>query len=274
MTLKYSDLTSRNLGYIDSGSQTQISQARILIAGCGIGSQAAETAARVGFQHFVLVDGDTVDSHNLNRQFFFADQVGKNKAEALKENILRINPQAQIEVCAEMISEKNASTLVAKIDVVLDTIDFLDLKGIVALHDEAHRQKKVLVSSFSVGFGAAVMNFPANDRDHSWIRDIFDLPRQGDIGSISYVQRYQKLFESIAPGLDSKVLEVMAKVLKELADGRTCPAPQVAPGANMVASMCVTSIIRLLSGEPVVQGPKIVILNLLESLQSQGFQLD
>ncbi len=273
MTTKYKDLTTRNFGYINPQLQEKISNTRVLISGCGIGSQVAEAATRIGFQKFILVDGDTIDSHNLNRQSFFFDQIGKFKVDALKENLLRINPEAQVETHTELVSSENAKLLVSKSDLIFDTIDFLDLRGIVALHDEAHNQNKILISSFSVGFGAAVISFAPNQKDHSLLREIFSLPLRGDIGSISYVERYIKLFTALAPGLDPEVLKVMQKVFKDLSDGAPCPAPQVAPGAYAVAASCVTAAIRLLGEAPITLGPEMVIVNLSGVLQSAGFQL-
>lgn len=273
MSFQYNDLIKRNLGYVNSELQKQIANTRVLVAGCGIGSQVAEAATRMGFQNFILVDGDKIDIHNLNRQSFFSDQIGKFKVDALKANILRINPKAHVETCAELVTVENAKEFVSKTDLVFDTIDFLDLKGIVALHDEAHVQKKILVSSFAVGFGAAVISFPANQRDHSWVREIFNLPLRGDIGAVSYVERFIKLFATLAPGLDPEVIKVMRKVFQDLADGIPCPAPQVAPGAYAVASVCVTAALRLLEGRPTTLGPEMVVMNLSGILQMAGFQL-
>lgn len=269
----YTNFVTRNSGYISETVQKVISDTTVLIGGCGIGSQVAEAATRIGFQKFILVDGDRVDLPNLNRQSFFLDQVGKFKVQALKENILRINPQALVEIHAELISPQSAKKFVDKADLVFDTIDFLDLKGIVALHDEAHVQKKLLVSSFAVGFGAAVIGFPPSERGHCWIRDIFSLPLQGDIGEISYVERFVKLFTALAPGLDHEVIKVMQKVFQDLADGIPCPAPQVSPGAYSVAAVCVTAAVRMLKGDPVTLGPEMVVVNLSEAIQRPGFQL-
>jgi molybdopterin-synthase adenylyltransferase len=269
----YDDLISRNNGYISVKTQNLISETRLLVAGCGIGSQAAEAACRVGFRNFTLVDNDTISSHNLNRQFFFHDQVGKLKVDALKENLLRINPSANIHTRSELLSKSNAAELVEKSDLVLDTIDFLDLQGIVALHDEAFHQKKNLVSSFSVGFGAAVISIPASNEKCSAIRTIFGLPESGDLSKISYVEKFKKIFVALAPKLDPTVLTAMQRVFSELEDGRTCPAPQVSPGAHAVAAACVTAAIRMLEGKEMTLAPEMVVVNLIELLSSPGISL-
>ena len=58
----------------------------------GLGSNIAVSLARLGVGHLHLIDFDRVDVTNLNRQQYFADQVGMPKTEALRENLLRINP--------------------------------------------------------------------------------------------------------------------------------------------------------------------------------------
>lgn len=268
-------LTSRNIGYVTQETQDKILNTRILIAGCGIGSQVAECAARMGFRDFVLIDGDTVDVHNLNRQFFFADQVGKNKTDALAENLLRINPLAKIETHALSLTRANARDLVRSVDVIFDTIDFLDLDAIVALHDEAFAQRKLLVSAFGVGFGAACLLIPnqENSRKHSWIRDIFDIPSTGDLKAVSYAERYMNLVQKIAHKVDPLVISVMQRVFQEMADGRPCPAPQVCPGAHTVASLSVTAVVRYLGNHQVAEAPVVVISNLLDDLSHRGVAL-
>ena len=268
----YAKLVSRNNPYITEADQVLISSARVLIAGCGIGSQVAEAAARAGFQHFTLVDGDTVDLHNLNRQSFFSDQIGQFKVDALKENILRINPLAKVTTYPVNLSLQNVNVLVENSDVIFDTIDFLDLKSIVCLHDQAHFMKKILISSFSVGFGAALITIPPHSGTCASIRDIFNLPEFGDIGEISYVERYIKLFTQVAPQLDPVVISAMQNVFLQLAEGKVCPAPQIIPGAQAVAAVCVSACIKALCHPTDFPGPEIQVLNISEFLSKPGFK--
>lgn len=72
---------------------------RVGIAGVGgIGSNVAVNLVRAGCTSLLLVDFDRVDSSNLNRQFYFADQVDSSKVDVLRANLLRIAPDANIEV--------------------------------------------------------------------------------------------------------------------------------------------------------------------------------
>ena len=76
---------SRNRIYVTPEKQRMIKDYRILLAGAGIGSIIAECALRFGFENITIVDGDVVELSNLNRQNYTVADIGKFKAEALKE---------------------------------------------------------------------------------------------------------------------------------------------------------------------------------------------
>jgi len=269
------NLFSRNLGYIDQKTQDQLASTRVLIAGCGIGSLVAASLARTGITSFILVDGDVVDNHNLNRQFFFHDQINISKVGALKENLLKINPSIHVEAIEENIGATNAKTFVDKVDIIIDTIDFLDLPGIVALHDEAHKQSKMLISSFSVGYGAAAMYLYGESNDPTPIRKLFQLPDTGSVEKISYIERYIELFTKIAKRLDPKVVEVMTNVFSQMAEGKVCPAPQLAIGAHEVAAICSTFLVNTVKQDIRLKSGEIVItkLNHYDSKSSEVIAL-
>lgn len=72
---------------------------RIHIIGCGsVGSTLAENLARSGVTKFTLWDFDHVESHNIANQMFTQEDVGRLKVEALKDIILRINPDAEPDI--------------------------------------------------------------------------------------------------------------------------------------------------------------------------------
>ena len=73
--------------------RTKLRNARVAVAGLGgLGSNIAVMLARSGIGELLLVDFDTVDVTNLNRQMYLIPQLGKPKAEALPEILYQINP--------------------------------------------------------------------------------------------------------------------------------------------------------------------------------------
>ena len=75
----------------------RLADKRVAIIGCGgLGSNAAVMLTRAGVGHLTLIDFDTVCESNLNRQAFFADQLGMLKVDALAANLRRIRPEVDL----------------------------------------------------------------------------------------------------------------------------------------------------------------------------------
>ncbi len=256
----YAQFVQRNIDYIPSAAQEKIRNTRILIAGCGMGSYFAEAAVRIGYEKFILVDHDTVELHNLNRQDYTAQDIGKSKSRSLAARMLTINPDIDIEVIDDKITPANAEMIVSKADMVFDTVDFIDLAALVALHDACTKFKKPVITAVSAGFGGVCVYFPAIKT--VTFREMFDLPANGSVEHISYGEKYAAFIDKISDKLDQSVLQAFYKVVKSLQEGIPCPASQVAPGAMCVATMAGTIGVRIAMGLPVVQAPDIIVCNL------------
>lgn len=110
---------------------------RVGIAGVGgIGSNVAMHLVRAGCTAQKLVDFDRVELSNLNRQFYFIDQLGNYKVDMLRENLLRINPDAAIETVRVRLTPEN----------MFDT--FRDCRILVEGFDD-QKAKKTLVETFA-----------------------------------------------------------------------------------------------------------------------------
>ena len=105
--------------------QERIMLARALIIGVGgLGSPAAMYLATAGIGHLTLVDHDTVDATNLQRQIAHTEaRVGMAKVESARATLLAINPGLQITALAERADATRLEVLVAQADVVLDCSD-------------------------------------------------------------------------------------------------------------------------------------------------------
>lgn len=230
----------------------------------------------MGFEHFNLVDGDSIEVHNLNRQAFDVAQVGVLKAPALATQIKRINPHAIVDVWHSSLTRENVDVLVSESDVVIDTIDFLDMSALFALHDAAFEKGKPAFSGFSVGWGAAGMYFEnrhfahqiAGSSRQNAFRSVFSHRQDKNIDPMSYVQRFKKLFELMEPYLNSTVVKVMNDTFQSMIDGRPCPAPQVAVGAQAVAALMVTMVVKHLAGEALPEAPNLLLFDLWRMTES------
>lgn len=130
----------------------KIAQSRVLIIGLGgVGSWVVEAIARTGFNHIVLVDLDDVCASNTNRQIQATQaNIGKAKAQALKERILEINPESKVETVIDFYNSETADQILSgKIDFLFDCIDSIDKKA--HLIHQCHTRKIPLITCGGVG---------------------------------------------------------------------------------------------------------------------------
>lgn len=97
---------------------------KIGIAGTGgIGSNVAVNLVRSGVRRLKIVDFDCVDATNLNRQFYFHDQIGRIKVAVLAENLLRIAPDAVIEQAVLKLASDTMAAIFDDCDIVVEGFD-------------------------------------------------------------------------------------------------------------------------------------------------------
>jgi len=102
---------------------------RIGIAGIGgIGSNVAALLARAGAGSLKIADFDRVDASNLDRQYYFPDQVGGRKTRMLKNNLARINPDLKVECIEKKIDRSCAVSLFDDCSCVVEGMDTLSDK--------------------------------------------------------------------------------------------------------------------------------------------------
>jgi sulfur carrier protein ThiS adenylyltransferase len=99
------------------------------IAGAGgLGSNVAVALARAGVGRLVIADFDKIEPSNLNRQQYFVDQVGERKVEALRENLLAINPYSLYEIHDVRVNRRNATAIFGRVDVLVEAFDKAEAK--------------------------------------------------------------------------------------------------------------------------------------------------
>lgn len=110
----------------------KIENARIGIAGAGgLGSNCAASLVRCGFRRLTIVDFDALDASNLDRQFYFTEQVGRVKVDALKENLLRISPDLEISAIRRKVEPRNVDALFGNCDIVAECFDRAEAKSML-----------------------------------------------------------------------------------------------------------------------------------------------
>jgi tRNA A37 threonylcarbamoyladenosine dehydratase len=109
---------------------------RVIVFGVGgVGSWCAESLVRTGVQHLTIVDSDEVCASNVNRQMMATTKtIGRVKVDALKERLLEINPDAQIDAVHRMYTAETANEFcLADYDYIIDAIDSISDKMLLML---------------------------------------------------------------------------------------------------------------------------------------------
>lgn len=110
----------------------KLENAHVAIAGLGgLGSHIAVMLARSGVGHMLLVDFDTVDVTNLNRQAYLIPQVGMEKTAAMKELLDQINPYLDIEYRQVKVTPDNIQELFAGYPIVCEAFDKAEQKAML-----------------------------------------------------------------------------------------------------------------------------------------------
>ncbi|MFA6584321.1 MAG: sulfur carrier protein ThiS adenylyltransferase ThiF [Elusimicrobiaceae bacterium] len=140
-----------------AGVHDRLKNSVVGIAGAGgIGSHCALCLARMGVGTLVIADFDVVEPSNLNRQIYYADQLGMPKVAALKETLKRANPYVKITALHKRLDEKNTAPLFKKVDVFIEAFDQPSEKTkIVSSFVKARPATPVIMVSGLAGCGPA-----------------------------------------------------------------------------------------------------------------------
>lgn len=150
MKTAYTQRTARLIG--QAGVDILASKTVLVFGAGGVGSFAIEAFARAGIGRIILVDGDTFDASNLNRQLgATVSTVGRCKVEVMKERILSINPEASVETYCLFYLPGEQEGFIARsgADYVIDAIDTVSAK--IAIIEEAYFSHIPVISAMGAG---------------------------------------------------------------------------------------------------------------------------
>jgi len=153
------------LNEIGVEGQERIRAATMLVIGAGgLGSPAAYYLASAGVARILLIDGDSVDLTNLQRQILHTtERVGMPKAESGRKTLAAINPEVEVVPIARRVEAADLETLVADSTVVLDCSDNFATRHAANRACVVHR--KPLVSGAAVRFDGQIAVFDLRHED-------------------------------------------------------------------------------------------------------------
>lgn len=126
---------SRNFPALTAEQFALLRSKKVAVIGCGgLGGHIIEHLSRIGIGAIRCVDGDSFDATNLNRQVLATEgTLGFGKAETAARRVKSINSEVSVECVAQFLDSENASDLIAGCDAVLDALDNIPARRILAL---------------------------------------------------------------------------------------------------------------------------------------------
>ncbi len=233
----YAAAFSRNLGLVNPQEQERLRTSRVAVAGLGgVGGVHLTTLARMGIGRFRIADFDTFEIHNFNRQAgALMSTLDRPKTEVMREMVLDINPEAEVEVYPQGLTRDNVTAFLAGVDVALDGLDFtaVDVRGL--FYAEAWRLGIPVVAVGPVGASAASLVFmPGGMTWHDYFA--MDLARDD-------FERYVLFIVGTAPAalhmpyIDRRYVDLAAK-----------RGPSLALAVQLCAGIAAAEVLKLLLG--------------------------
>ncbi len=255
---------SRNRIYINDTEQQSMRDFKIVFGGLGLGSVIAECALRMGFENLHLVDGDTVEISNLNRQNYTLDDVGKPKCIALCERLKQINPNANITCSNVFLTSENIREHLRGADIAVNAIDFTS--DIPMLFDEVCFEMGIpSVHPYNLGYGglACVLT-----KDSANLKNLADNCADAELNMVGHV-----LSTLDRKGFDMSVLKkaltaYTAERGNEL-HSSLLPPPQLSVASWLLGGVCTDIFLKIVRKEPIATFPDFYYLdNNLNSFKS------
>lgn len=165
------------LDEVGEEGQARLLESKVLVVGAGgLGAPLLMYLAAAGVGTLGIVDDDTVDLSNLQRQIIHAtDRVGQNKTDSAVAALARINPEVRVAAHAERLDASNAMALIDGYDVVADGSDNFPTRYL--LNDACYFAKVPLVSGALLRFEGQISTFKAYlEGPHPCYRCIFREP--------------------------------------------------------------------------------------------------
>jgi molybdopterin-synthase adenylyltransferase len=186
----YWDMIARQKDIINKKEQLKIKNLKITIVGCGgIGGATAEMLARMGAENLYLVDKDSFDLSNLNRQLMSTyDKIGESKALTTTERLLTINPEMNITPFNGELNQNNVEEIINGSGVVIDALDNLISRIIVSRC--AFQLNIPFIHGAVHGTMGQVTTFTADTPQYE---EIFKLPSYNQDLTEEIISRIQKL---------------------------------------------------------------------------------
>ena len=224
------------MSIVDEREQEKFKSSRIAVIGCGgIGGQTIEMLARMGVGELVLVDEDSFDWTNLNRQTLATtEEIGLVKSEIAKQKIEKINPYVKVTSFNEHVDESNIDKILNDTDIVIDALDNIITRVIVSR--KARDNMIPYIHGAIHGTLGQITVFLSNTKSYE---EMFNLPSEGK--------------------------ELNDEVIEDLMNLTSGVPPAIGPTPNLIGCLEAMEAYKIITGiGKVTVAPKILTFDLLD----------
>ncbi|MBL8848325.1 MAG: ThiF family adenylyltransferase, partial [Planctomycetaceae bacterium] len=165
-----------NLGIVNEAEQERLRNSRVAIVGMGgVGGVHLMTLARLGIQQFSISDLDTFELANFNRQYGARiDTLGRPKVEVMAAEVQRINPDVQLRVLPQGVTERSIAQFLDGVDLLIDGIDYFAIDMRRKLYRAAAQRGIPAVMAGPVGCSTAWLVFTRDGMPFDRYFDLHD----------------------------------------------------------------------------------------------------
>jgi len=229
---------------IDVVGQEKLLNAHVLVIGAGgLGSAAAPYLAAAGVGHITMVDHDSVELTNLQRQIMHAESsIGKSKVGSGKEFLRGLNSTIQIETIQAKATSSLLDELLPSVDVVLDCTDNFSTRHLI--NAACVKNKTPLVSGSALKFDGQVSVFDSRNSKSPCYACIFSPDEQFEEVSCSSMGIFSPLVGIIGAIQAAQALQVLIGFGEPLVgrmllwNGRTTQIDEISISRNNECSVC------------------------------------
>ena len=225
------------------GQQKLLAAHALVVGAGGLGSPVALYLASAGVGKITLVDNDTVDLTNLQRQILHStESVGTAKAESGKLALTRINPETEVIALQERLAGERLLELVGSADIVLDCSDNFATRH--AINRACVAQSKPLVSGAAIRFDGQISVFDARSSDSPCYACLFPPEQEFEEVQCSTMGVFAPLVGIIGAMQAAEALKLLAGIGESLAgrllllEARSMEWTSIKIARNAACSVC------------------------------------
>ena len=196
--MAYWEIISRQMGILSKSEQERLKESKITVIGCGgIGGAAIEMLARMGIGNLQIVDKDTFNVSNINRQLMSSfKNVGKPKTDVTKKTIQSINPFVNVKTFEGELNSSNVENIIKESHLVVDALD--NLVSRIILSRSALKLKIPFIHGAIHGTMGQVTVF---NNETPKYEELFKLPSQNKELTPKVIEEVLKLSQDVPPVL-------------------------------------------------------------------------